>query len=444
MSHYTAQQTLAALSGQPSYIEDRYVAGEESLISLSAQIHQLANALPDREEAAWDRRKAEIAGAYGATPTRMDSKSFVFFDGVAVIPIHGMLINRFPHSWGYVTGYSFIRAQVAAAQDDPDVERIIYDVNTYGGLVAGCAETAEMMYASRAKKPSLAMIDAHCYSAGYFLASAASKVAITQSGGAGSIGVVAMRMDVTAMLEKVGWKVHLIYAGARKVDSYSVTPMTEEAEKRIKASVDRSYASFTGAVAKYRRMDEKAVRATEAACYDAEEALALGLVDRVLPATEALLAADIWDQSGLEARKENEEMPDPAAAAPETPAASAPVPNVAQVAADAATAERGRIAAIQGAAAAKDRPKLAAHLALNTAMSAADATEIMQAAASETAPPAPAPAAAASALDAAMDRTPQPNISPGAGNGQDGEPTAAQRILAAQRLATGEKAPTTH
>lgn len=448
MSLHIARTALAGMSGQPAFLEERYSVGNDAPMSLQSHIQALASARPDMEEDAWGRRKAEIAAEYGGTGL-MSEKPFVFFDGVAVIPIHGLLINRFPYSWGFVTGYSFIRSQLAAAQDDPDVERIVFDVDSFGGMVAGCHETAEMIYASRSKKPSVAVIDAYCYSAGMYLASAARRVVITPSGGAGSIGVVAMRLDVTKWMENEGWKVHLVYAGARKVDSYPVAEFTEEARAKMQASVDRSYDRFVSAVAKYRNIGEDAVRKTEAACYDAEEATALRLVDAVMPASETLLAASIWDE-GQTATTENETMTEkPAvAAAPENPApapapaAAAPAPapaaavDTAAIQAEAVAAERARVAGILACDEAKDRPSLARHLATNTNMSLDDAKAALAAAAVET-----KPKAGVNPLDAAMGAG-GPNVGAGseADAGQGNTPqSAAARILAAQSAATGLK-----
>lgn len=446
MSHYTAQSALAAMSGQPIFMEDRYAQGTEGPVSLASHIRLLASSLPDVEEAAWNRRKVEIAGLYGSSGLMAD-KPFIFVDGAAIIPIHGLLLNRFPYSWGFVTGYSFIRHQLAAALADDDVERIIYDVDSFGGMVGGCVETAEAMYAARKVKPSLAVIDAYCYSAGTYLATAASKVAITPSGNTGSIGVVLMRLDVTKAMEQDGWKVHLIYAGDRKVDSYPVAEFTPEARKRMQASVDRSYDTFVSSVAKYRGMDETAVRATQAACFDAEEALALGLVDTVIPASEAMLATAIWDDDGQHAEQEQDDMttkPTPAEEAAATAAAAqaatdaaatqaAAVSNAAQAA---QVAERARIAAIQDSDEAKDKPALARHLALSTDMTAEAARAILKAAAPETAPAKPA----GNPLAAAMDGVDQPNVGGGTGSTAAAGATAqtpAQRIIAAQRAATG-------
>lgn len=112
--------------------------------------------------------------------------------------------------------------------------------------------------------------------------------------------------------------------------------------------------------------------------------------------------------------------------------------------AEARTAERTRISAIQGHAEAAGKGKLAAHLALNTALSVEESAAMLKAAAPEAAP-APVAVAqppAANPLEQAMDNTRQPNVT-GEGGQQPGTgaestpQTRAASILAAQSRATG-------
>lgn len=94
-------------------------------------------------------------GAELATP----GKPFAYAGGVAVVPIYGLLLNRFPGSIGMATGYDFIRGQLRAALADPDVSHIVFDIHSGGGMAAGCEELAQEIYRSREAKPSLAVVD---------------------------------------------------------------------------------------------------------------------------------------------------------------------------------------------------------------------------------------------------------------------------------------------
>ena len=185
-------------------------------------LQTLAMADPDTEKAAALASRQEMMAALGFNPSSFmtqQQKPFAFADGVAVIPVSGMLLNRFGQSWGnYATGYNFIRSQMNAALEDADVKMIMFDVNSYGGEVNGCFELSNDIFAARGSVPIIAVVDANCYSAAYAIASAADKIILTPSGGAGSIGVVAMHFSYQAAMEKSGIKVTYVFAGDHKVD----------------------------------------------------------------------------------------------------------------------------------------------------------------------------------------------------------------------------------
>lgn len=394
--------------------------------TLTGELIALAQADPLAEIDAAPRRRSELLLAYGFGEDRAPAKPFAFSNGVAVIPIHGMLINRFAYSWGFVTGYNFVQSQVAAATADPDVETIVYDVCSYGGMVAGCEETAQAIFESRSRKKTVAVVDAHAASAAYWLASAADRVVITPSGETGSIGAVATHVSIAGALEQEGIKVSLIYAGARKVDRYPYVDLTAEARAEIQAQVDSAYNSFVTAVSRYRGLSEEKVRATEARMYTAQDARAAGLVDDICPPAQALayhMASHIDEEINA---MTPEELQAALAAARAEGAQAAEAAGLAQV-----TAERERISAILGCAEAKDRPALASTLATTTAMPLADAQRLLAAAAIEVKP-------TGSPFAAAMDASGNPTV--GAGGGDDtavGPKAQANQILAAYALATG-------
>lgn len=332
----------------------------------------------DYHEKAESQMRKDLCSAYGMGEPSAD-KPFAFSGGLAIIPIHGTLINRFGgYYYGYVTGYNFIRSQRNAALADPDVKAIIYDVNSNGGEAAGCFELSKEMRETRGDKPSLAVVDSNCYSAAYALASAAGKIAVTPSGGAGSIGVVAMHIDMSEMLDKIGIKINLIKSGEHKTDGSPFEPLSESARKSWQESVDTMRTEFVDLVAENRNLDPKVVRDTEAECYSAKDAQALGLIDEV--ATPSAAVTELLN--GTEASSEQ----------PGALAMSFTQEEMDTAKKEAATAERSRISGIIGCDAAKNRTTLATHLAFNTSMGVEEAGSIL-AASPENTPAAVAPAA---------------------------------------------------
>ncbi len=145
-----------------------------------------------------------------------------------------------------VTG---IRAQVALARADKSVKAVVLEVDSYGGEVAGAFETAGVLRQLSAEKPTLAILSDFAYSAGYLMASTARQIVMPPGGGAGSIGVVAMHLDMSKKLEQDGIAVSLIHAGAHKVDGSPVAPLDPAVRAEIQAGVDESY----GLVSRRRR-----------------------------------------------------------------------------------------------------------------------------------------------------------------------------------------------
>ena len=437
MSKYQARVALQQLVGHPALVAPAYVnqgvsIGSEVTSSLMLDDLRDLAALVEAEEIAKDaERRTVLASSYGYEES--GTKPFVFAEGNAIIPIHGLLINRFSGSYGFVTGYNFIRKQALAASADPDVKTIIYDVNSNGGTVAGCEETADLIYglnAAQGGKPSVAVVDANCYSAAYMLASQADHIAITPSGGAGSVGVVMMHVDVSKALEDFGVKVTFIHAGEHKVDGNMFEPLSDEVKADLQAEVDAAYDTFVAKVARGRSISDEDVRETEARAYGAQDALALGLVDAVSNPSEAVAsytAAVATDDDQPES-EENMALK-PAAAADTEVTSAAAIEAAANTAALAArTAERQRVKGIQGHAEAAGRETLAAHLAMNTDLDVETAGGILAA----------SPKAVAAAVvdpkdenhfQKAMDKGKQPELgmSEGESDGEDESDEAKDR-----------------
>lgn len=454
MSRAVARSALDSLVSRPVYLwPDAFQTGGDigsETISTGAVLADLrglaqTSSVKSQLDEAWAERKMTIASDYGV-PVDGVNKPFAFVDGTAIIPVHGLLINRYPWSWGYCTGYNFIRSQSLLALADPDVKRIIYDVNSYGGGAEGCQETAQIVADVSAKKPTLAMVDGNCYSAAYFLCSQTRSLIVTPSGGVGSIGAIIAHMDISEALANFGVKVTLIVAGERKAEGTSLKPLTAKARARFQEDVDACRDVFVTYVAKGRDLSEEDVRATEAACYRADEALSLGLVDQISPAIEAVNkfmidASEQCDDPNDPPEPEENDMPP--VVKTETTAEDQAARDAAVQQANAegnrqgAQAERDRIRAIMSHPEAVGRQTLAAKLAYDMDLSVEASATILAAAAKETAPVVVAEdkKPPVNPLTAGMQQSgqQQPNVGTGGteGNDPDAAKPPAQRIMAA-------------
>lgn len=425
----------------------REVAVAVHYTGLAADLRQMASTDPaEGQQAFMDQARGNLCAAYGFGESAQD-KPFAFAQGIAIIPVSGSLINRFGQSYGFVTGYNFIRSQLNLALQDEDVSGIVFDCNSYGGEAAGCFELSSDIFAARGTKPMVAVVDSNCYSACYAIASACDKIVVTPSGGVGSIGVVAMHVDMSKAMADWGYTVTLIHSGEHKVDGNPYEALPKDVHADIQKGVDKSRASFVALVARNRNLDAKVVHDTEARIYRAEEAQALGLIDAIATPSQAVQAF-FAELSGSTTQPKK----DTTMSAQETKPGAEMNANPAALAtaqAEARTSERARISGIQSCEEAKGRESLASHLALNTDMSLEAAQGVLgaspKAAAEEPKTPAaaPAPAAGANRFKEAMDSGKQPNIGADgamAGTGGDDNAEAPHlRIIRAQESATGMK-----
>lgn len=432
MSEFAARAALTRMNLREIALEPSYGA-----TALMADLQPMARMGRDDAVKAHLESRVELCAAFGLDAPEQ-RKPFAYANGIAVIPISGTLINRYSYSWSSLTGYNFIRSQLAMALADEDVKGIVFDVNSYGGEAAGCFELAAEIRASRSIKPSLAVVDSNAYSAGYALASAASRMVVTQSGGVGSVGVISMHMDISKALSDMGIVVTLIYESEHKADGNPFEPLPEGVKKNLQASIHTAYEAFVSLVADNRAMDKQKVRDTKSRTYRAEEALSLGLIDAIATPFEAVRAFS-GELSGSTHQPKKED----AMSVDQTkPGAEQNAPGndaIEKAAADARTAERARVSGILGSEEAKGRTALANHFAMNTGMSVEDARAALAVAPQEAA--APAPAAEGNPFKQAMDKSEHPNVgADGAAKGAEAESAhleAANAILRAQEAATG-------
>lgn len=210
--------------------------------------------------------------------------------GVAVIPVHGVLVPRGAHMdpCETMTSYEGLRRDIRQAVNDPLVERIVLDIDSPGGSVAGAFEVATDIRAMSLQKPITGLVNFMAYSGGYLMGAACTEMVVSRTSGVGSIGVIASHMDRSAMAEKMGVKVTTVFAGAHKNDLSPHEPISDQSLKVLTELVNEGYDMFASAIAEYRGLSVAQVRATEAGLYRGQAAITAGLADRLASPQDAL------------------------------------------------------------------------------------------------------------------------------------------------------------
>lgn len=354
-------------------------------------------------------------------------------NGTLLIPVRGMLLHGFGYQlYDWATGYPYIRKAVERGMADPAVERIAFVINSGGGEVAGNFDMVDGIYAFRGQKPMLALVDEHAYSAAYSIASVADKIVVTRTGGVGSIGVVTSHLDASAALDRMGYKITFIHAGAHKVDGNPYSALPEAVKNRMQARIDGLYDIFVSTVARNLGLSAEAIRGTEALTYSAEEAVALGLAHEIAPADKALAAfAGSQIITVGEAAMSQENQQHQATGQADLEAARA------EGRKEGAQAERERIQGILGCDEATGRRDLAFHLALNTDQSVEVAKGILGATPAVAEKPAEKPEAKGADFQAAMAKG-NPELGADGGEQADHQDAGAS-LIANYKAVIGQK-----
>lgn len=200
---------------------------------------------------------------------------------VAVIPVQGILTKDGPAHYG--SSYDSIAAAAEQAGNDTNVKHVVLDVDSPGGEVTGLPETAAILAQLNTVKPVSAIVQGTSASAAYWLTSQAKHVTLTPSGEVGSVGVRMMHVDVSKMLDDVGYKVTELSAGKYKTEWSPFKPLTEDAVNDMQPRLDAVHTDFLNAVTAGRgsRVSTELAnqRMGEGRMFSANDAMRHGLVD---------------------------------------------------------------------------------------------------------------------------------------------------------------------
>jgi protease-4 len=207
---------------------------------------------------------------------------------IALIDVEGVLTSDqedslFQSSDSHVVA---LVEKLKIAEADPDVKAVILRIDSPGGDVT----TSDILYnellafKGRKKVPVIAVFMGVAASGGYYLASACDEIVAHPTTVTGSIGVIAMHVSLSGLLEKIGVKVEALKSGANKDIGSPFRNMTDDEKKLLQALIDQFYGRFVGVVAEGRkgRLTEAQVRSlADGRVFTAQQALEAKLVDRI-------------------------------------------------------------------------------------------------------------------------------------------------------------------
>lgn len=183
-----------------------------------------------------------------------------------------------------LTSYEGLKQQTQAMINE-GVESIVMMVDSGGGMAYGMFAAADYIkkITKDAGVKTTAYVDGVSYSAAYGLSVLAEEIVVNPQASVGSVGVVVALYNDSKMLEKAGVSRQFVYAGENKIPFDNKTgEFTDKFIDELQKSVNKTYTTFTKHISTNRGISEQAVIDTQASVFDAEEALDLGLVDKIM------------------------------------------------------------------------------------------------------------------------------------------------------------------
>jgi protease-4 len=178
-----------------------------------------------------------------------------------------------------------IREQLDRARQDGSLRGILLRIDSPGGE----ATASDVIYAEieRFKRDRGLPVVAHLYglaaSGGYYVAMAADEIVAEPTTVTGSIGVIAVSVNLSGLMERYGVKDQTTKAGAYKDTGSMLRPQTAEDREILQGVIDDLHERFRVVVARGRpKLSRERVDAlSDGRIFSAPQALERGLVDRI-------------------------------------------------------------------------------------------------------------------------------------------------------------------
>ena len=227
------------------------------------------------------------------------SKAKIAKDHTALVELQGLIAD------GENASADNIVSALRTAFEDQKTRGVILRVNSPGGTPVQAGYIYDEILRLREKYPETplyAVVSDMAASGGYYVASAADEIYVSNSSIVGSIGVRMDSFGVVDAMEKLGIESRTLTAGENKALLDPFSPVNEKAVQHLQAMIDRIHQQFIDAVRKGRG---ERLKETDdlfsGLIWTGDKAIEFGLVDKIgsasFVAREVIGAEDIVEYS---------------------------------------------------------------------------------------------------------------------------------------------------
>lgn len=208
---------------------------------------------------------------------------------VLLVEIEGMIWDRKKRNLlgsSYETGMvERVREILRKAAVDKEIRAILLRVNSPGGTVTSSDIIFHELKSFKQKNELkiYAMFMEIAASGGYYISLAADTIFAHPTSMTGSIGVIAMKVNLKGLMEKIGVDMEVVKSGEKKDFLSPMRPFTKEERRLFQDAIDSYHNRFVKLIAKNRpELDQEKVSIlADGRVYNSSQALENKLIDRI-------------------------------------------------------------------------------------------------------------------------------------------------------------------
>ncbi len=206
---------------------------------------------------------------------------------LAVVPVHGVITSE-PLGWSSGADEQSFASSLRRVREDPRALGLLLHIDSRGGSALASARMLHEVRRCAEKKPVVAYFSDTAASGGYMIGLGAHEIIAQPGTVTGSIGVVAARLVVQTLAERLGLRVERVKRGDR-ADMFSPFRfMQADVRAAFEAELDEVYRRFVEQVGRARGMSVDQVEPLAGGrVWSGEHAQRVGLVDALGDVTTA-------------------------------------------------------------------------------------------------------------------------------------------------------------
>lgn len=206
-----------------------------------------------------------------------------------LIDLQGVISNKKDHSF---TGATIelgmveeVREIISKAEKDADIKALLVKVNSPGGTVTASDIIYHELMEYKKKKdiPVYVHVMDIAASGGYYIALAGDEIVAHPTSLVGSIGVIALKVNMESLMGKIGVEWEVVKSGDKKDFMSPFRPFTNEERKLFQNTIDNFHNRFVRKIADNRpELNQNEVtRLADGRVFDSEQAMNLNLIDGI-------------------------------------------------------------------------------------------------------------------------------------------------------------------